>query len=114
MSPQLVDLTHLSPEEEERGQTNTIATTMRLGSGAAPEGDVILCTSYLELKERGTDEGERERGTELETEQKRDTSMMKKEGMVSANSRELLQPIRCHCLTLYNLHSVQSPTALFD
>ena len=79
---------------------------MRLGSGAAPEGDVILCTSYLELKERGT---------ELETEQKRDTSMMKKEeGMVSAHSRELLQPIRCHCLTLYNLHSVQSPTAPFD
>ena len=88
-SPQLVDLTHLSPEEEEERGTNkhdcnNDAAAARRGSGAAPEGDVILCTSYLELKERGT-----KRGTELETEQKRDTSMMKKEGMVSAHSREL-------------------------
>ena len=86
----------------------------RLGSGAAPEGDVILCTSYLELKERGTDEEEEKRGTELETEQKRDTSMMKKEGMVSAHSRELQRAARPMSLFGTNLHSVQSPTALFD
>ena len=41
-----------------------------LRAAASPEGDVILCTSYLEL-ERGTKE-------ELETKQKRDTSMMMK------------------------------------
>ena len=73
MSPQLVDWTHPSQEEEEeeRGTNkhdcnNDAAASRhqcRRGSGAAPEGDVILCTSYLELKERGTDEGERERGT---------------------------------------------------
>ena len=56
-------------------------------SGAPPEGDVILCTSYLELEVEEGEEREGEEG-ELETEQKRDASMMKKEGREGGREEE--------------------------